>query len=90
MDHYNLPQPISSFSFSHSLTLSLSRFYCKFSPLAATHFLVNQLQEFGVRSGSRLSPDKSEYSHHLFAGYMNGNFKMFHVINHFWEFKDLQ
>ena len=36
---------------SASLTLKLPRSCCHFSPLTATHFLVTQLQEFGVRSG---------------------------------------
>ena len=30
---------------------------CQFSPLAATHFLVNQLGEFNVRSGQQLLRD---------------------------------
>ena len=38
-----------------------------FSPQAATHFLVNKLREFGVRSRHQLVPDKFEYSHYLFA-----------------------
>ena len=33
-----------------SVTLKLSRSDCYFSPLAATNFFVNTLQEFGVRS----------------------------------------
>ena len=32
------------------LTLLLPRSDCQFSPLAATHFLINKLREFGVRS----------------------------------------
>ena len=30
---------------------------CQFSPLAATHFLLNQLGEFDVRSGQQLLRD---------------------------------
>ena len=49
------------------LTLYLPRSDCQFSPLAATHFLVNKLQEFGVRSRKQRLPDKFEYSYDLFA-----------------------
>ena len=40
----------------------------QFSPPATTYFLLNQLQEFGVRSGQPLPFDAFEYSHYLFAG----------------------
>ena len=38
------------------------------SPLAAVHFLGNNLWEFDVRSRLKLVPDEFEYSHYLFAG----------------------
>ena len=36
--------------------------------IADTHFLVNKLWEFGVRSRKQLLPDTFECSHYLFAG----------------------
>ena len=53
---------------SQSLNFYLPRSDCEFSPLAATHFLVNKLWEFGVRLRYQLQPDKNEYSHDLFDG----------------------
>ena len=50
------------------LTLNLPRSDCQFSPLAATHFLVNYSWEFGVRSSYQYLSDKSGYSHYLFVG----------------------
>ena len=48
------------------LTPELPRSGCQFSPLAATHFLVNWLQEFA--SKIKIATDKFEYSPNLFAG----------------------
>lgn len=35
---------------------------CAFSPLAASHFFVNYLREFGVKSSLKLESDKFVYS----------------------------
>ena len=40
----------------------------QFSPPATTYFLLNKLQEFGVRSRKQLLFDMFEYTHYLFAG----------------------
>ena len=40
----------------------------QFSPPATIYFLLNWLQEFGVRSRQQLLFDMIEYSHYLFAG----------------------
>ena len=50
------------------LALKLPKSYCKFSPLAATHFLVTKSQEFDVRSRYNFHLISFEYSHYLFAG----------------------
>ena len=41
---------------------------CQFPPPATTDFLLNKLQEFGVRSRQQLLLDMFEYSHYLFPG----------------------
>ena len=40
-----------------TIVWNLTKILYKFSPLAATHFLVNQLGEFDVRSGQQLLRD---------------------------------
>ena len=50
------------------LTLQLSKSNCEFTPLAATHFLVNKMKEFGVRSGYKFLSDAFKHSYYLFAG----------------------
>ena len=53
---------------------------------AATHLLVNQSQEFGVRSRQQLLPDKFKYFHYLLAGQcviLWGE-----LVNHFQELKE--
>ena len=51
------------------ITLNSQDLIFLFSPLAATHFFVSELREFGVRSRlpTNLS-DKFEYTHNMLAG----------------------
>ena len=59
-----------------------------FSPLAATHFLVNKLWELGTRSRKQILPDKFKYSHYLFAELsMHGYYREKFHVNRFWEWK---
>ena len=63
----SIRKPIPTLS-TNSLTLKLPRSDCQFSLLAATHFFINWLQEFGVQLRQYVVTDKFEYSHYLFAG----------------------
>ena len=58
----------SSFRVTNILISLTAKILLSVSPLAATHFLVNQWQEFGVGSKQQLLLDKFEYSHYLFVG----------------------
>ena len=69
------------------LTLELPRSDCWFSPLDASHSLVNQLQEFGFRSRQQPLTDKFEDSHNLFAGLCSDTYREKLHFNHFWNQK---